>query len=96
MENRYAAACLVLVSLSAATAAPRSPAARAEFVRTTPCPYTGSTKPHLACPGYVVDHITPLCAGGADHHSNMQWQTVADGKTKDAEERRSCRAMKSR
>jgi hypothetical protein len=28
-----------------------------------------------ACPGYVVDHVTPLKRGGADKPSNMQWQT---------------------
>ncbi len=27
-------------------------------------------------PGFVVDHILPLCAGGADAVSNMQWQPV--------------------
>lgn len=27
---------------------------------------------------------------GADHTANMQWQTVAEAKIKDAEERRQC------
>jgi hypothetical protein len=43
------------------------------------------------CPGYVIDHITPLCAGGADRWSNMQWQTVEEAKVKDHEERKLCR-----
>jgi hypothetical protein len=43
-----------------------------------------------ACPGYVRDHIVPICAGGADATWNMQWQTTADGKTKDVTERRAC------
>ena len=34
-------------------------------------------------PGYVVDHIIPLARGGADLPSNMQWQTIAEGKAKD-------------
>jgi len=42
------------------------------------------------CPGYVVDHVKPLECGGADAPSNMQWQTVADGKAKDKTEGR-CR-----
>ncbi len=37
-------------------------------------------------PGYVVDHIIPLECGGADDPSNMQWQTVAEGKAKDKTE----------
>jgi hypothetical protein len=41
-------------------------------------------------PGYVVDHIVPLACGGADAPSNMQWQSVADGKEKDRIERVGC------
>ena len=37
-------------------------------------------------PGYVVDHIIPLKRGGADEPWNMQWQTIAAGKAKDATE----------
>ena len=37
-------------------------------------------------PGYVVDHIIPLKRGGADASWNMQWQTIAAGKAKDATE----------
>ena len=41
-------------------------------------------------PGHVVDHVIPLACGGADSPSNMQWQTLAEGKAKDKWERRSC------
>jgi hypothetical protein len=41
-------------------------------------------------PGFIVDHIIPLCNGGMDSPSNMQWQTVADAKHKDAAERETC------
>jgi len=75
-----------------AFAADRSSSARAEFVRANPCPATG--EPRGACPGYVVDHVHPLCAGGADHHSNMQWQTVAEAKIKDREEINLCKSLK--
>lgn len=58
------------------------------FKRLHPCPATG--KPVGSCPGYVVDHIVPLCAGGPDHLDNMQWQTHEAAKIKDRQERRLC------
>lgn len=47
-------------------------------------------------PGYVIDHIIPLCLGGLDQPSNMQWQTIAEAKQKDIQERRDCRAFSPR
>ena len=67
----------------------RSSLAKAEFKREQPCPSTGS--PRGACPGYIIDHVIPLCAGGADAPSNMQWQTVMNAKAKDRDERQMCR-----
>jgi hypothetical protein len=46
-----------------------------------PCPSTGKTSG--SCPGYVIDHITPLKRGGADSPTNMQWQFEAAAKQKD-------------
>lgn len=63
----------------------RSKAAKAAFEREHPCPSTGKTSGR--CPGYVVDHVRALECGGPDDPSNMQWQTVADGKAKDETER---------
>ncbi len=63
------------------------------FKRHNPCPSTGERGGK--CPGYVIDHIHPLCAGGADNHkTNMQWQTVEEAKAKDVIERRMCRNQK--
>ena len=39
---------------------------------------------------HVIDHIVPLDCGGADSPSNMQWQTIAEAKAKDAWERNGC------
>lgn len=64
-------------------------AARAEFQRANPCPLNG--QPRGACPGYVVDHVIPLCAGGPDEPANMQWQTREQAREKDKIERRQCR-----
>ena len=82
-------ALLVSLAVPIEAAPNRSAAAVAAFKRANPCPATGGSKGK--CPGYVVDHIEPLCAGGADAPSNMQWQTVAEAKVKDREEVRQCR-----
>jgi hypothetical protein len=86
---KVAAGALGLLVALAATAADRSQAARADFQRQTPCPATGNSRG--PCPGYVVDHVVPLCAGGPDQPVNMQWQTVEAAKAKDRAERRTCR-----
>jgi hypothetical protein len=78
--------------LSAVHAGERSAAERLAFIRHNPCPATGERRG--SCPGYVVDHVIPLCAGGPDKPANMQWQTVADSLVKDREERRECRTLK--
>lgn len=71
----------------------RSEAAKAAFARSNPCPTT--ELPKASCPGYVIDHIIPLCAGGKDSPSNMQWQTIAQGHRKDKREWQLCRKLKS-
>ena len=43
------------------------------------------------CPGYVVDHVAPLCAGDPDAVSNIQWQAVQYVKAKDRIEQEKCR-----
>ena len=85
---------LILAAAIPAHALPRSAAARAEFKRLQPCPATGQRRG--ACPGYVIDHIRPLCAGGPDTPANMQWQTVEDAKAKDRDERRECSKRRRR
>ena len=67
----------------------RSAAAKDEFKKRQTCPSTGKSRG--ACPGYVIDHVVPLACGGADAPSNMQWQTIAEGKAKDKVERKNCR-----
>jgi hypothetical protein len=61
----------------------RSDAARHAFARQTGYPN--------GRPGYVIDHIVPLACGGVDVPSNMQWQTIAEGKAKDKSELVGCR-----
>ena len=90
MTARVAAQLLTgLLTLPACAATHRDPAVAPKFQREHPWPSTGKrTGP---CPGYVEDHTKPLCAGGADRPSNMQWQTVAEAEKKDRKEREMCR-----
>ena len=45
-------------------------------------------------PGFVADHIFPLCAGGKDAVDNLQWQTVAAAHVKDVAEWTLCRQIR--
>lgn len=67
----------------------RDPGQVRQFRRDNPCPATGKTTG--ACPGWVVDHIIPLCWDGKDDPSNMQWQTKIAALQKDKLEWRICR-----
>src|SRR5215472_10676521 len=58
------------------------------FVKRHPCPATGKIQGE--CPGYVIDYVKPLCAGGAERLSNMQWRTVAEARKKEREGRKMC------
>lgn len=68
----------------------RSQAVLREFQKKYPCPSTGLT--YGKCPGYVKDHIIPLCltGKGGDAVSNLQWQTVEGAKVKDVKEKQQC------
>ena len=90
--SRAALAIAAVAFSVAANAAPRSMAERAAFVRHNPCPETGLRRG--ACPGWQVDHVVALCAGGPDTRANMQWLTVVDHRVKTRQDRRICRAIK--
>lgn len=78
----------LLLPLGAEARIKRSQSAKVEFKREHPCPSSGARKG--PCKGYVIDHINPLACGGADAPSNMQYQTIAEGKAKDKWERKGC------
>lgn len=79
-----------LSSFPAEAKQPRSSVERHAFVKENACPATDRAR--LPCSGYHVDHIVPLCAGGADHRSNMQWLTIEDHKAKTKIDVRACNA----
>jgi hypothetical protein len=70
----------------------RSPKVLSEFQKLNPCPSTGFKKG--ACPGFVKDHIRPLCSGGHDEVTNLKWSEVGYSKLRDKEEWELCRALK--
>ncbi len=84
------AACALSTGAIAKTE--RSAADVLEFKRHNPCPSTG--KRSGACPGYQVDHIEPLCAGGLDKRENMQWLSVQEHKWKTRTDVRVCRGLR--
>ena len=72
----------------------RDPSQVRLFRKANPCPATGSTSG--ACPGYVVDHAYPLCAGGLDIPANMIWQDTKASYIKDRIERELCACKKGK
>jgi hypothetical protein len=87
--------CLV-VAITAATA-PISAEAQIKrdrsqvraFRAENPCPSTSRTRG--ACAGWEIDHVVPLCAGGADHPTNLQWLRKEDHRFKTLVDVRECR-----
>lgn len=61
------------------------------FRRANPCPNGPDKGSKRRCAGYIVDHVVPLCAGGADVVGNLAWQTKADAAAKDKVEVELCR-----
>lgn len=68
------------------------PDAQVSFMKRHPCPVNDNTRG--PCPGYAVSLIQPLCAGGSDRASNMQWLAVAEAKKKDRLDAQKCRAYR--
>lgn len=91
---RGSLAALLALILAAAQAQPiqRSAAEVRAFRAEHPCPATGRTRG--ACPGWAVDHILPLCAGGQDRPANMQWISEADHRFKTLVDVRECRKLR--
>lgn len=86
-----AVAAAVLMAFSLDSDARSSSVVR-DFRKDNPCPSTGKTTG--ACPGWVVDHMIPLCAGGPDVPDNMMWQEKKQSYRKDVYERQLCANIK--
>lgn len=83
---------LLLASFAASADIHRDPKQKYAFKKLHPCPVTKRSTG--SCPGFVVDHINPLCAGGLDNPGNMQWQSYNDSLVKDKWEKQLCRGLK--
>lgn len=90
--KQFCLALLVTLMALPAQGTERSAKARYAFRKANPCPAENGTR-YGACPGWIIDHIVPLCAGGADEPSNMQWQTKEAALEKDKEEWKLCRSI---
>lgn len=88
---RLLALVLALVVGAADARIPRSAAEVRAFRAEHPCPSTARVRG--ACPGWQVDHAVPLCAGGTDHRSNMQWISAQDHRWKTFVDVRECRKL---
>ena len=84
---------LLVILLFGSAAYARDHAEYSAFRKSAPCPSTSKTTG--PCPGWVVDHIVPLCWGGADAPGNMAWEQVRQSYLKDKFEREAC-AMKKK
>lgn len=83
---------LTLIASAGECRIKRSSAALNAFRQAHPCPI--DQRRRGPCPGWIIDHVVPLCAGGADDPANMQWQSRADSLVKDREEWSLCRALR--
>jgi hypothetical protein len=81
-------ACMLLFTLASGA---RERLQVAAFRKGHACPSTAQH--HGACPGFEVDHVRPLCSGGEDRPSNMQWISVADHRFKTLVDVRECRKL---
>jgi hypothetical protein len=87
------ALCILLsLTFTAEARTSRSAAEVLAFKRANPCPDTGSTSG--PCKGWQIDHVFPLCAGGADKLENLQWLTIQDHKRKTRDDLRVCRYLR--
>lgn len=96
--TRLLLTCALLLSLTGAgdAACPpvkRSAAVLKAFRKTHPCPSTNKTTG--ACPGWILDHGTPLCLTGpqGDVSWNLFWADVYSAKQKDRLEKNLCRKL---
>jgi hypothetical protein len=83
--------CVSVMQTIAADGPPKSAAARSAAARRAFMKQTGYPKGR---PGYVIDHIIPLCAGGRDAAVNMQWEEARESYVKDKYERALCVELK--
>lgn len=86
---RQAVVFLLVMAAFSADAFPRSRAVLREFQREHACPSSGAHRG--ACPGFEIDHIQALCAGGPDIIANLQWLSHEEHARKTKRDVAACR-----
>ena len=81
------------IALCSEAATKRSRVEVVKFKLSNTCPSNG-LKQKGPCPGHEVDHIIPLCAGGADKVRNMQWLRVEAHKAKTKKDVKHCAILR--
>src|SRR5690348_3841368 len=89
----FALCAMLILGVAVRMASARDPAQVRAFRKMFPCPSTGKTTGK--CEGWRIDHVRPLCFGGADVPANMAWEEVRQSYLKDNFEREAC-AMKKK
>ena len=79
---------MIWLLLVISTAYARDPAVVRQFKKLNPCPQELVVDGR--CRG-IVDHRSPLCLGGPDAVSNMQWQSRTASLAKDKVEWSACK-----
>lgn len=82
---------LAILLMSVAFADARDAKQVYAFRKANACPATAKAGMG-ACPGWVVNHIIPLCYGGQDAPANMEWEQSAPSFKRDAFERAICKS----
>jgi hypothetical protein len=92
VDRPVLAAALSLLAFGSQAVDAVSPGAvaQAEFQRLHPCPANDARAG--SCPGYVIEHVVPLCLGGPDVAYNLRWQTVDEAKMNEVRDTRRCPA----
>lgn len=85
---------LLTVSAPADADDSRATSVMQAFRQGHPCPATGSLRGK--CPGYVVDHVEPLCAGSSETADGLQWQTLSQVTAKNGWDQQYCEFRRAR
>lgn len=80
--------CIVIPAVAAPTTQQVSATTRTLFEKLTPCP--GKKIGEDICTGYIMVYVDPLCNGGKDSPTNVNWLPMLDLKNKQRHDQTIC------